>query len=34
MVAAQTASTLLEWMGLDWRAFNPNAAPPIIVPDR
>ena len=26
---AQVAATLAHWMGLDWRAFNPAAAPPI-----
>jgi hypothetical protein len=26
---AQVAATLVDWMGLDWRAFNPDAAPPV-----
>ena len=32
LVSAQTAATLLDWMGLDWRAFNPAAAAPIRPP--
>ena len=32
VVAAQAAATLLEWLGLDWRAFNPAAAPPVRPP--
>jgi hypothetical protein len=26
---AQVASTLVQWMGLEWRTFNPSAAPPL-----
>jgi hypothetical protein len=26
---AQAAATLIDWMGLDWRAFDPEAAPPV-----
>jgi hypothetical protein len=32
IVAAQAAATLLEWAGLDWRAFNPKAAAPVRPP--
>lgn len=28
LVAGQAAATLIEWMGLDWRAFDPAMAPP------
>ena len=30
--AQQVAATLLEWAGLDWRAFDPRAAPPVKPP--
>lgn len=30
--ARQVAATLLQWMGEDWKAFDPLAAPPVIVP--
>jgi hypothetical protein len=29
LTSAQVAATLVSWLGLDWRAFNPAAAPPI-----
>jgi hypothetical protein len=29
LTVAQTAATLVDWMGLDWNAYNPNAAPPV-----
>ena len=29
ITTSQVASTLISWMGFDWREFNPNAAPPI-----
>jgi hypothetical protein len=29
LTTAQAASTLVDWMGADWRAFNPQAAPPV-----
>jgi hypothetical protein len=29
LAAAQAAATLIDWMGLDWRRFNPAAAPPV-----
>jgi len=32
LTAAQVAATLVSWMGLDWRAFNPQAAPPVSAP--
>jgi hypothetical protein len=32
ILAAQAASTLLAWLGLDWRAFNAAAAPPVALP--
>jgi hypothetical protein len=28
LAAAQAAATLIDWMGIDWREFNPQAAPP------
>ena len=27
--AGQAAATLIKWMGGDWKAFDPNAAPPV-----
>lgn len=30
--ADQVAATLVQWMGIDWRAFDPQAAPPIAIP--
>jgi hypothetical protein len=30
--ARQVAATLLQWMGVDWRTFDPQAAPPIAIP--
>lgn len=29
LAAAQVAATLIEWMGFDWKAFDPAAAPPV-----
>lgn len=29
VVTAQAASTLITWMGGDWKKFDPNAAPPV-----
>jgi hypothetical protein len=29
LATAQAAATLVEWMGVDWKAFDPNAAPPV-----
>lgn len=29
LTTSQVASTLLTWMGLDWRRFSPTAAPPV-----
>lgn len=29
LTLAQAAATMVEWMDLDWRAFNPSAAPPV-----
>ena len=29
LVAAQVAATLITWMGGDWKAFDPAAAPPV-----
>jgi hypothetical protein len=29
LTASQVASTLASWMGLDWRAVDPQAAPPV-----
>ena len=29
ITATQFAATLLTWMGLDWREFNPKAGPPV-----
>lgn len=29
ITTSQVAATLISWMGLDWREFNPQAAPPI-----
>ena len=26
---AQAAATLIQWMGGDWKKFDPNAAPPV-----
>ena len=30
--ARQVAATLLQWMDLDWRAFDPLAGPPVLTP--
>jgi len=32
IVAAQVAATLIQWMGGDWKPFDPAAAPPIANP--
>lgn len=32
ITTSQVAATLVEWMGLDWRAFDAAAAPPIPAP--
>lgn len=32
--ASQVAATLLQWMGIDWRAFDPAIAPPVVIPRR
>jgi hypothetical protein len=29
ITAAQVAATLVEWIGFDWKAFDPRAAPPV-----
>jgi len=29
VVTAQVASTLASWMGIDWKSFDPDAAPPV-----
>ena len=29
VVTAQAAATLITWMGVDWKKFDPNAAPPV-----
>jgi hypothetical protein len=29
LTTAQAASTLVDWMGADWKAFDPHAAPPV-----
>ena len=29
LTTAQAAATLVDWMGLDWRRFDPGAAPPV-----
>jgi hypothetical protein len=29
LTSAQAAATLVEWMGADWKAFDPHAAPPV-----
>ena len=29
IVTAQVAATLINWMGGDWKAFDPAAAPPV-----
>ena len=29
LTAAQAAATLITWMGMDWKAFDPAAAPPV-----
>lgn len=31
LTVGQTAATLVTWMGADWKAFNPAAAPPVPV---
>ena len=28
----QVAATLVQWLGVDWKTFDPNAAPPVSVP--
>jgi hypothetical protein len=33
LVAAQVAATLIEWMGGDWKQFDPAAAPPVQTPE-
>jgi hypothetical protein len=29
LVTAQVASTLASWMDVDWKTFDPEAAPPV-----
>ena len=30
--ARQVAATLLQWMGIDWRGFDSQASPPVVIP--
>jgi len=32
ITANQVAATMIDWMGFDWREFNPAAAPPVVTP--